>query len=102
MAYWMTHLRVAEALLRCLPEGISLPHYYAGSIAPDCGRTEWNEDGTPRYLPGRVVTHWLKKDEALDRCLIDFEGFYNAMMPQAADDEARAFYWGYYLSLIHI
>ena len=36
MAYWMTHLRVAEALLRCLPEGISLPHYYAGSIAPDC------------------------------------------------------------------
>ena len=34
MAYWMTHLRVAEALLRCLPEGISLPHYYAGSIAP--------------------------------------------------------------------
>ena len=25
MAYWMTHLRVAEALLRCLPEGISLP-----------------------------------------------------------------------------
>ena len=48
MAYWMTHLRVAEALLRCLPEGISLPHYYAGSIAPDCGRTEWNEDGTPR------------------------------------------------------
>ena len=100
MAYWMTHLRVAEALLRCLPEGISLPHYYAGSIAPDCGRTEWNEDGTPRYLPGRVVTHWLKKDEALDRCLIDFEGFYNAMMPQAADDGARAFYWGYYIHLI--
>jgi hypothetical protein len=100
MAYWMTHLRVTEALLRCLPEGISLPHYYAGSIAPDCGRTEWNEDGTPRYLPGRVVTHWLKKDEALDRCLIDFEGFYNAMMPQAADDGARAFYWGYYIHLI--
>lgn len=100
MAYWMTHLRVAEALLRCLPEGISLPHYYAGSIAPDCGRTEWNEDGTPRYLPGRVVTHWLKKDEALDRCLIDFEGFYNAMMPLAADDGARAFYWGYYIHLI--
>ena len=23
MAYWMTHLRVAEALLRCLPEDIS-------------------------------------------------------------------------------
>ena len=90
----------AEALLRCLPEGISLPHYYAGSIAPDCGRTEWNEDGTPRYLPGRVVTHWLKKDEALDRCLIDFEGFYNAMMPQAADDGARAFYWGYYIHII--
>ena len=100
MAYWMTHLRVAEALLRCLPEGISLPHYYAGSIAPDCGRTEWNEDGTPRYFPGRVVTHWLKKDEALDRCLIDFEGFYKAMMPQAADDGARAFYWGYYIHLI--
>ena len=100
MAYWMTHLRVAEALLRCLPEEISLPHYYVGSIAPDCGRTEWNEDGTPRYLPGRVVTHWLKKDEALDRCLINFEGFYNAMMPQAADDGARAFYWGYYIHLI--
>lgn len=46
------------------------------------------------------MTHWLKKDEALDRCLIDFEGFYNAMMPQAADDEARAFYWGYYIHLI--
>ena len=47
-----------------------------------------------------MVTHWLKKDEALDRCLIDFEGFYNAMMPKAADDEARAFYWGYYIHLI--
>lgn len=34
MAYWMTHLRVAEALLRCLPPDISLPHYYAG-----CDRT---------------------------------------------------------------
>ena len=25
MAYWMTHLRVAEALLRCLPEGSPSP-----------------------------------------------------------------------------
>lgn len=100
MAYWITHLRIAEALLRCLPEGISLPHYYAGAIAPDCGRTEWNEDGTPRYLPGRTVTHWLKKEEASDRCLIDFEGFYNALMPTAADPEARSFYWGYYIHLI--
>ena len=25
MAYWMTHLRVAEALLRLLPQDISLP-----------------------------------------------------------------------------
>ena len=54
MAYWMTHLRVAEALLRLLPQDISLPHYYAGAIAPDCGRTEYDENGTPRYLPGRV------------------------------------------------
>ncbi len=100
MAYWMTHLRVAEALLRCLPPDISLPHYYAGAIAPDCGRTELNEDGTPHYLPGRVVTHWLKKDEKLDRCLIDFEGFYNSLMPTAADGEARSFYWGYYVHLI--
>ena len=34
MAYWMTHLRVAEALLRLLPQDISLPNYYAGAIAP--------------------------------------------------------------------
>ena len=100
MAYWMTHLRVAQALLPCLPQGISLPHYYAGSIAPDCGRTEQNPDGTPRYLPGRLVTHWMKKDERLDRFLIDFEGFFAQCMPQAADEEARAFYWGYYIHLI--
>lgn len=25
MAYWMTHLRVAEALLRCLPEDLPPP-----------------------------------------------------------------------------
>ena len=86
MAYWMTHLRVAQALLPCLPQGISLPHYYAGSIAPDCGRTEQNPDGTPRYLPGRLVTHWMKKDERLDRFLIDFESFFAQCMPQAADE----------------
>ena len=100
MAYWMTHLRVAEALLRLLPQDISLPHYYAGAIAPDCGRTEYDENGTPHYLPGRVVTHWLKKDEALDRYLIDFEGFYHSLMPAAADAEARSFYWGYYIHLV--
>lgn len=100
MAYWMTHLRVAEALLPLLPQDISLPHYYAGAIAPDCGRTEYDENGTPRYLPGRVVTHWLKKDEALDRYLIDFEGFYHSLMPAAADAEARSFYWGYYIHLV--
>ena len=60
MAYWMTHLRVAQALLPCLPQGISLPHYYAGSIAPDCGRTEQNPDGTPRYLPGNETRNIRK------------------------------------------
>ena len=45
MAYWMTHLRVAERCLPLLPQGLSLPHYYAGALAPDCGITETGENG---------------------------------------------------------
>lgn len=99
MAYWITHLRVAEAVLPYLPE-VSLPHYYAGALGPDCGRTERNEDGSPLYLPGRRTSHWIIPD--LDRCCssIGFEQFYDAWMPKGLTPEQRSFYWGYYVHLI--
>lgn len=99
MAFWMTHLRVAETVMPYLGETSAL-HYYAGALAPDCGRTEQNPDGTPKYIPGRIVSHWIVKDEELDRHLIDFDGFYKAMMPKAETPEQKAFYWGYYVHLI--
>ena len=99
MAFWMTHLRVAEALLPYVGE-VSKTHYYAGALAPDCGRTEKNPDGTPHYIPGRIVNHWIVKNEELDRSFIDFEKFYNETMPKADTPEKRAFYWGYYIHLI--
>lgn len=36
MAYWMTHLRVAEALLRCLPEDLSplLRRFHCAGLRP--------------------------------------------------------------------
>lgn len=99
MAYWMTHLRVAETALRYLP-GLSALHYYAGALGPDCGHTEQNPDGSPRYLPGRVVSHWLQKNEERDTYEFAFEEFFRAWMPKAEDGEQRAFYWGYYIHLI--
>lgn len=99
MAYWITHLRVAEAVLPYLPE-LSLPHYYAGALGPDCGRTDQNPDGSPLYLPGRRTSHWIIPD--LNRCCnaIGFDQFYEAWMPKAQTPEQTAFYWGYYIHLI--
>lgn len=99
MAFWMTHLRVAETLLRYLPE-VSLPHYYAGTIGPDCGRTEANPDGSPLYLPGRLISHWIVKDEEMNRSDIGFEAFWETCGCKADTPEKAAFYWGYYIHLI--
>lgn len=99
MAFWMTHLRVAEAVLPYLP-AVSLEHYYVGTLGPDCGRTEANPDGSPLYLPGRITSHWIVKDEELGRTSIGFEEFFAACFPLADTAENRAFYWGYYIHLI--
>lgn len=53
MAEWVTHLWVADEVLKQLPE-LDRHCFCIGNIAPDCNL--FNEDGTD-FVPSKQVTH---------------------------------------------
>lgn len=57
MATWVTHLLVADEVIRQVPF-LSMHEFYVGNIAPDCNVE--NEDWTS-FTPSREVTHWIGK-----------------------------------------
>lgn len=103
MAGWITHLRLAEALMAELSaaEAIDEEFYYAGSLAPDCGRRIEYSGQKARYVPGREHTHWVDDNGEWD-APIHFERFYDQYLrPKGAGSlRQRAFYWGYYVHLL--
>lgn len=91
MAFWMTHLRIADAMMKA---GLQVPElpFYVGSIAPDSGV----EIAPFKYLPSKQTTHWHKKlPVRLESNLL----FADAYLKEEPDAEKRAFYLGY---LAHI
>lgn len=96
MAFWMTHLRIADALLRASPslaaEQTALP-FCVGSVAPDSGV----ELAPFRYDPPKNVTHWHKElPDRLESNLL----FYDAYLKRERDPEKRAFYLGYFAHIL--
>ena len=62
MASWITHLMIADEVLRAL-DHLDERGFSVGSIAPDCNIE--NEDWSD-FTPPREVTHWMNgktKDE---------------------------------------
>lgn len=103
MAWWMAHLRLGEAVLSDLParEGFDEAMYYAGCVAPDCGRRVERPGQRAVYVPDRPATHWVDSNDKWDEP-IHFERFYDQYLRVSQEDEPprRAFYWGYYVHLL--
>lgn len=103
MAWWMAHLRLGEAVLSDLParEGFDEAMYYAGCVAPDCGRCVERPGQRAVYMPDRPATHWVDSNDKWDEP-IHFERFYDQYLRVSQGDEPprRAFYWGYYVHLL--
>lgn len=103
MAWWMAHLRLGEAVLSDLPirEGFDEAMYYAGCVAPDCGRRVERPGQRAVYMPDRPATHWVDSNDKWDEP-IHFERFYDQYLRVSQGDEPprRAFCWGYYVHLL--
>lgn len=56
MATWVTHLMIADSILKYYP-GLDRRGFCVGNIAPDCNVE--NEDWT-EFTPSRKVTHWMQ------------------------------------------
>ena len=56
MATWVTHLMIADAVLKQFP-GLDRRGFCVGNIAPDCNVE--NADWTA-FTPSRAVTHWMQ------------------------------------------
>ena len=95
MANWITHLRIADGVLRLVPE-LDPTGFCMGSIAPDCNVE--NEDWT-QFTPSREMTHWMKGKTKLTA---DCEGFYRQYLSGRtfAACEERSFFLGYYAHLL--
>ena len=92
MATWITHLRLAEALLNLGLE-VEQDSFLVGNIAPDSGAPKPDMSG---YEPAKRITHWHDKAKN-----VDYEAYFRRYLaPAGMTDDARAFHMGYYLHLL--
>ena len=97
MATWVTHLMIADSVLKHFPK-LDKRGFCVGSIAPDCNVE--NEDWTA-FTPSREVTHWM---EGARKKASDCDAFYEEYLVKRKDRiqsaEEYAFLMGYYTHLI--
>lgn len=95
MATWVTHLMVADEVIKRLPF-LKKHEFFVGNIAPDCNVE--NEDWTS-FTPSREVTHWMgnnrKNASDCDRFLHEY-----IEKKDDLDDKEESFLLGYYAHLI--
>ena len=97
MAEWVTHLWVADEVLKQLPE-LDRHGFCVGNIAPDCNL--YNEDGTD-FVPSRQVTHWMNsKRKTADDCIEFYDQYVLARKKEIKTKEEMSFLLGYYSHLI--
>ena len=97
MATWITHLKIADSVLRKYP-GLDRRGFCVGNIAPDCNVE--NADWTA-FTPPREVTHWMRGERKL---AADCDAFCDQYILKRGDavrsEEEYAFLLGYYAHLI--
>lgn len=95
MATWVTHLRVADEVIRKTPF-LCRHEFFVGNIAPDCNIE--NEDWT-RFTPSREVTHWMGNER---KTAADCDRFLHEYIErkEKLDVKEEAFLLGYYAHLI--
>lgn len=95
MAFWVTHLMVADRVLKELP-WLSRHEYCVGNIAPDCNVE--NEDWSG-FTPPREMTHWMTAER---KNAADCDRFIHEYLlprnPQTVQE--ASFLWGYYTHLV--
>ena len=97
MSGWVTHLMVADLILKEHP-ALNKRGFCVGSIAPDCNIE--SEDWTS-FTPPREITHWMKGEK---KNTADYEGFFEEYIccrqHASLSDEELSFLLGYYAHLI--
>ena len=95
MATWVTHLMVADEVVKLMPF-LCRHEFFVGNIAPDCNVE--NEDWTS-FTPSREVTHWMGNDR---KAASDCERFLNEYIKtkENLDVKEESFLLGYYAHLI--
>lgn len=95
MATWVTHLMIADIVLKNCPS-LDRRGFCVGSIAPDCNieNETWTE-----FTPPREVTHWMQsKRKTFDDCE-RFLSEYFALRAESASSEEYSFLLGYWAHL---
>lgn len=97
MATWVTHLMIADELLKIFPQ-LDRRGFCVGNIAPDCNveNADWTE-----FTPPRAVTHWMqgRRKTAAD-CDAFCQQYILGRREEIASSEEYAFLLGYYGHLI--
>lgn len=97
MASWVTHLIIADEILKRIPN-LDRRGFCVGSIAPDCNVE--NEDWT-EFIPPKSVTHWMAGPR---KRLSDADRFFEECIEKRRDEigagEGCAFLLGYYAHLL--
>ena len=95
MATWVTHLMIADDVIKNIPF-LCKHEFYVGNIAPDCNVE--NEDWTS-FTPSREVTHWMENKR---KVASDCDRFLHEYIEKKVDLDIKeeSFLLGYLAHLI--
>jgi hypothetical protein len=97
MASWVTHLMIADSILKQCPE-LDRLGFCVGNIAPDCNveSEDWSS-----FTPSREVTHWMSGDRKVaSDCDSFWEEYIHKSNNKYLSQEHYSFLLGYYVHLI--
>jgi hypothetical protein len=97
MATWVTHLMIADSVMKQCHE-LDRHGFYVGNIAPDCNVE--NEDWT-YFTPSREVTHWMSEErKVISDCDSFCKEYILKRKSEIQSQEQYSFLLGYYTHLI--
>lgn len=97
MASWVTHLMIADSVMKQCPE-LDRHGFCVGNIAPDCNVE--NEDWTS-FTPSREVTHWMNEKRKVSSDSDSFcKEYIYKCKNKIQSQEQYSFLLGYYVHLI--
>lgn len=94
MATWMVHLRIADGIMKGIPE-LERQEFIMGNIAPDSGVP--NEDWSV-FTPNTNVSHF-KKDGEISVPLFS-DKYMNKELWSGYSEKEKSFFLGYYVHLL--